>query len=191
MEEKKNTVPDISEKQELALWLANKINFYDKLLFKKTLPISIQKEWYDHEVVCITMFSHENNFFRRLLGFRGEYFVFGEHLDMLYDQREYVESIAIHEVRHRFQCENKKSIITEEYVMSLQQDYPEFAWLVMNRFGDKYYPKGHPRRHLEIDATFIQILAYYNIKNPEVVKEILTSNQQTIQKHFSTIPARQ
>jgi hypothetical protein len=191
MEEKKNTVPDISEKQELALWLANKINFYDKLLFKKTLPISVQKEGYDPDTRSVAAFRSEDSFFFRLLGFRGEYFVFGEHLDMLYDQREYVESIAIHEVRHRFQCENKKCIITEEYVMSLQQDYPEFAWLVMNRFGDKYYPKGHPARHLEIDATFIQILTYYNIKNLEIVKEILTGNQQTIQNHFSTIPARQ
>ena len=159
----------------VAEFLADKIKEFDQLLFKKPLPVSIC-QIHPNDELTVACFNPEKSLLYKLLGFKGEYVIFQNHLEKIYGKEEYLISVAAHEVRHRFQLANRNCLIQQSYLEKNIIIDIETVKFVKDKVSlRKEDPKHYP---FEFDASLIQKLIFdlisIKIPQPSEIKTILS-----------------
>lgn|GEM_PF-5882675 len=173
-----------TEKAKLvAQFLAKKIQQFDALVFKKTVPITILTDSFDTDRV-VACFCPEEKLLWRMLGLKGEYKIFQNHLGALFGKEAYLISIAAHEVRHRFQLIKKSSLIKEHYLTESKLVDEEVLLFIQRKVGLRNESSDH--YPFEFDAALIQdfvhSLASKKTPSSEELLSIITCTPKTVGK---------
>jgi hypothetical protein len=177
----------------LAERLKDLIHHYDKLVFEKTLKVEIlvlPKDMNGHMYAdAIAMFSPETSIFYRMLGFRDNYVVFSHNLERhMKDLNVYqLESTAIHEVRHRFQCKNPKVMISEEFAKNrFSKGLLDLVSIHVEKYRNDVISFTR-----EYDAHLISWIAWLwheeKSYNDEFVKKLISCDQNNINDVLATL----
>lgn len=155
----------------------------DGQIFKKPAIVLINKE---HRYANFGLGGFQSKrWLFRVLGLPDSYVIFEKSKSLETEiKKDYkVTSFAAHEVRHRFQLYNKKSLISENFI--LKNSLLPKQWIDLIVYGNhKLYPKNKKVFTRELDASLIDSIISYYHKHPkltiDMAIDLIVSSEDTI-----------
>lgn len=159
------------------------IKYLDEKIFKKPALVLINKDQ-RFENFGLGGFQSKRWLFR-ILGLSDSYIIFekSKSLEMEIKKDYKVVSFASHEVRHRFQLYNKKSLISQGFILKNSLLPKQWTDLIIEG-NRKLYGKNTKVFAKEVDASLIGSIVSYYHKHPnltiDIVVELITSDEGNI-----------
>lgn len=159
------------------------IEHLDQKIFTKSAKVSINRDMRNANF-GLGGFQSKRWIFRKL-GFSDDYVIFEKSRALETEiKKDYkVISFASHEIRHRFQVYNQKSIISADFILGNTLLPKQWMELIIEG-NRKLYGRNKTVFCREVDASLVDSIISYYHKHPNltinVVIELITSNEDTI-----------
>ncbi len=147
--------------EDFVLDLSNYIKAFDRRLFNQPFEVKVFKSMAYLNMGASSIALKRK--FAKFLGFKDEYQIYmrSSHLKLLYKIEHGAYCCAVHEVRHRFQIENKECLLTPSFIRQnhkyfIKQMYDYTYNAVFNKYGHDKDLFDH-----EFDASMIEALVGY------------------------------